>query len=80
MLDRRGVCISCHATVPDNDVAINLLSHVAKYSGTKIDNEKHKSILEKSVRWGAWGQVLLTVLAAVIGVWLFWKWRRHYRS
>ncbi len=79
MLDRRGVCMSCHATVPDNDLAINLLSHVAKYSNTTIDNDKHKSILNKSVRFGAWVQVLLVVLAIVAGIW-FWRRRKKTRG
>lgn len=76
MLDLRGVCISCHATEPDHDVAINLLSHVAKYSNTKIDNDKHKSILNKSVRFGAWGQLLLTILAMILAVFIFIKWKK----
>lgn len=73
-LDRRGVCISCHKTVPDKDLASNLLSHVAKYAGVEIDNDEHSSILNKSIRISAWIQVLLPILI-FIGIFIFW-WRR----
>jgi len=61
-LDRRGVCVSCHKTIPDKDLASNLLSHVAKYANVEIDNEGHSSILNKSIRLSAWVQVLAAVL------------------
>lgn len=61
-LDRRGVCMSCHQTVPDQSIAIDLLSHVAEYSGVEIDNDKHNQILNKSIRIAAWVQVLLVLL------------------
>ena len=80
MLDRRGVCLSCHATVPDNDVAINLLSHVAKYSGTTIDNDKHRSILKKSVRIAAWVQVLIGIALIVLIVWLLRRRKKRARA
>jgi len=57
-LDRRGVCLSCHKTIPEGDLATNLLSHVAKYADIEIDNEEHSGILSKSIRMSAWTQVL----------------------
>jgi hypothetical protein len=68
-LDRRGVCMSCHQTVPNNDLASDLLSHVAKYADVAIDNEKHNNILKKSIRISAWVQVLLGILG--VGLLLF---------
>ena len=67
-LDRRGVCLSCHKTIPDQDLAVSLMSHVAHYAGVKIDNKEHQSILSKLVFIGAWGQLLLGL---VIGFSLF---------
>ena len=67
-LDRRGVCLSCHKTIPDQDLAVSLMSHVAKYAGVKIDNKEHQSILSKLVFLGAWGQLLMGM---VIGLGLF---------
>lgn len=58
-LDRRGVCMSCHQTVPDNNIAVDLLSHVAKYGNVNIDNDEHDKILNKSIKLSAWAQILL---------------------
>jgi hypothetical protein len=52
-LDRRGVCLSCHKTVPDNDLATDLMSHVARYANVEIDNKTHWGILNKSIRISA---------------------------
>lgn len=71
-LDRRGVCLSCHKTIPDKDLAVSLMSHVAKYAGVKIDNSEHHSILSKLVFIGAWGQLLL-VLVVVFGTFFLGK-------
>lgn len=57
-LDRRGVCLSCHKSIPDEDVAISLISHMAKYASIEIDTETHASILSKSNHISAWVQVL----------------------
>jgi len=65
-LDRRGVCMSCHESVPDQSIAINLLSHVAEYGGVEIDNKKHQSILKKSIHLSAWFQVLLVILGGLL--------------
>lgn len=75
-LDRRGVCLSCHQTVPDEDIAINLMSHVAEFGGSEIDNEAHSAILNKSIRWSAWIQVLLGLGFLGLLVWLFLRVRR----
>ncbi len=57
-LDRRGVCLSCHQTMPNKDLAVSLMVHVKEYAGIKIDRKKHNSILHKLVLLGAWVQVL----------------------
>ncbi len=75
-LDRRGVCMSCHQTVPDEDVAIDLLSHVGKYSGLEIDNETHGDILNKSVRYAAWLQVLVPIVL-LLGAFIWWRRRKR---
>ncbi len=64
-LDRRGVCLSCHKTIPNEDFAVSLMSHVAKYSGIKIDNNEHKNILHKLLLIGAWGEALLGFLLGI---------------
>ena len=64
-LDRRGVCLSCHQTIPDKDLAVSLMSHTAKYAGVVIDNETHQGILHKILLLSAWTQVLLGLLVGV---------------
>lgn len=75
-LDRRGVCASCHATLPDGDLATSLLDHVATYGGVEIDNDYHQSILSKTTHIAAWVQVLGAIvgfLIVVLGGRYLWK-------
>jgi len=69
-LDRRGVCISCHQTVPKKDIATDILSHVAQYSGMEIDNKQHSKILNNSIKIAAWVEVLLMILGVISTVFL----------
>lgn len=78
-LDRRGVCLACHKEIPDGDMAIDLLSHVAKFGGLEIDNEMHSSLLHKSMLFTAWGQVLLGILLITAVVLLYYR-RRSKKS
>jgi hypothetical protein len=75
-LDRRGVCMSCHSTVPEGDLAIDLMSHVGKYANLDIDNEEHQGILNKSIRLSAWIQITLPFLLLFIAAIWFWKRKR----
>ena len=67
-LDRRGVCLSCHQTMPDKDLAVSLMVHIGEAAGIEIDNKMHRFILHKLVLLGAWVQVLLAVFIALIFV------------
>ena len=75
-LDRRGVCASCHATLPDGDLAVSLLDHVAEYADVEIDNAYHQSLLSKTTHLAAWTQVLGAVLVFLLGLFGLWKWRK----
>ncbi len=57
-LDRRGVCLSCHQEIPEQDLAVSLLTHIKETAGIEIDTKKHNDILHKLVLIGAWVQVL----------------------
>jgi len=67
-LDRSNVCLSCHKSVPDKDLAVSALHHVATMAGLKIDKKEHGSILNKILHIGAWVQVvgILFLLFVVI--------------
>ena len=77
-LDRRGVCLSCHQTIPDQDLAVSLMVHAAQVANVEIDKEMHTSILHKLVLFGAWSQVLLGVLIGFSVVFLILKIKRRH--
>ncbi len=79
-LDRRGVCLSCHKTIPDKDLASSLLSHVAEYANVKIDNEAHSDILNKSIITSAWAQVLLGLILILAPAYFFIRRRRKKKN
>ena len=58
-LDRSGVCMSCHKNIPDGDLAVSAIVHMAEMSGVEIDREEHGAILNKILLMGAWLQVLV---------------------
>lgn len=74
-LDRRGVCLSCHRDIPNGDLAVSAMAHIAKMAGVKVDTKEHSSILNKILHIGAWTQVLVPLLM-VLGVFYF-LWRRR---
>ena len=77
---REGTCIACHKEIPDNSAAINLLHHVAKYTGQLPNTEdEHSSLIHKIVLLSAWVQVLAAVLGLIGLVGAVWWWRRRRR-
>jgi hypothetical protein len=71
-LDRRGVCLSCHQSIPKGDLAISAMGHIAKMANIKIDNNMHKDILNKSTHISAWVQVGVPLAVGLFGIWFFW--------
>jgi len=78
-LDRRGVCISCHQSIPDQDLAVSLMSHVGEFAGMEIDNETHSGILHKNLRFSAWIQLILPILF-LVGIILWLSGKRLFRG
>lgn len=61
-MDRRGICLACHQEIPDQSLAVNLLHHVAKYTGQLPGNrDAHASLVHKILLLTAWGQAGLAV-------------------
>jgi len=80
-IDRQGICLSCHQEIPDRSLAVNLLHHVAEFTGQlPVTHDQHNSLLNKILLLAGWGQTAgmvgfpLAAMAAVI--WL----RRRRRS
>ncbi len=76
-VDRRGVCLSCHKEIPDEDLAVSLMVHTAEVAGVTIDNKTHRTILNKSLLISAWVQVLGGLLAGIAIA--YWWFRRRKR-
>ena len=57
-LDRRGVCLSCHKDIPEGNLAVSAMTHIAEMAEINIDNHEHQSILNKIVNLGAWVQIV----------------------
>jgi nitrate reductase cytochrome c-type subunit len=70
-LDRSGACLSCHKEMPDEDLAVSLIVHTAKYAGVTVDNALHKEIVNKSILLSAWVQVLGGLLFGGVVVYLY---------
>ena len=78
-LDRRGACLSCHKEMPNEDLAVSLMVHTAKFAGVTVDNSMHKSIVNKSILLSAWVQVLAGLFLGGGIVYLYMR-RRKQRN
>jgi hypothetical protein len=82
-MTREGTCIACHQEIPQNSIAINLLHHVAEYTGQlPKSNAQHAGLLNKIALVAAWTQVggaaLIPILGIAGAIWL--KRRRQEES
>ncbi len=58
MLERKGICLSCHKEIPDASLAVNILHHLAVATGQIPSTPKeHSSLVHKVVLLSAWVQV-----------------------
>jgi hypothetical protein len=78
-LDRQGACLACHQELPSNDLAVSLMVHTAKYAGVSIDNDMHKTIVNKSILLSAWVQVLGGLLIGLGGMYWYMRRRKQMR-
>jgi len=78
-LDRSGACLSCHKEIPNEDLAVSLMVHTAKFAGLKVDNEMHNMIVNKSILLSAWVQVLGGLVLGGGVVYLYMRRRRWMR-
>jgi hypothetical protein len=77
-ISREGVCLSCHASIPDGDLAIDLLHHVAEFSGQIPETaDEHAALSSKILHLAAWVQVLGAFLAGALVILLL---RRLFRG
>jgi hypothetical protein len=65
-LDRRGVCLSCHQDIPEGNLAVSAMTHIAQMAELNIDNKEHQSILHKVLNLGAWVQIFAVLAVFII--------------
>ena len=75
---REGVCIACHQEIPDGNLATSLMHHVGGALGMVPHTaDEHHALTHKILLVAAWGQLLGGVLAGVVGMAIFFAWRRR---
>jgi hypothetical protein len=72
-LDRRGVCFSCHKSIPDGNLAVSAMTHIAEMTELHIDNKEHMGILNKILNLAAWMQFSVGILIGTLFMILFYK-------
>lgn len=80
---RLGTCIACHQEIPENSAAINLLHHLAKFSGqVPKTNQQHAGLIHKIVLTSAWGQIIggAVLLFAILAGFAWWRRRNAVRT
>ncbi len=65
-LDRRGVCLSCHQSIPEGNLAVSAMTHIAEMAEIEIDNKEHQNILHKILNIGAYSQLIGSAIALVL--------------
>lgn len=75
-LDRRGACLACHQNIPDESLAVSLMTHMAEYAGVEITTKEHSSILHKILLLSAWVQVLAVFFFSAIFFFVLWWFKK----
>ena len=65
-LDRTGVCMACHQSLPAGDLAIDLLHHIKEVRGDSYDTKGHNNLVNKVLKTSAWGQLIIGLIIGVL--------------
>ena len=71
-LDRSGVCFSCHLDIPQGNLAVSALTHMADMVDVKIDNTMHKKIVNKSLNIAAWLQGVIGFIVTILCIYIIY--------
>ena len=81
LLEREGTCVACHQSLPDGDLAVSAMHHVAQMlDALPVDTDAHASLVHKIVRVAAWAQVLFAAGLLAAALLLLRGWRRLRRA
>ena len=72
-LDREGMCFSCHKIIPEGNLAMSAITHIANMADVNVDKKMHSDLLYKLLNLGAWFQVVVGMLAGMIIMIIFYK-------
>jgi len=72
-LDRRGICLSCHIEIPEGNLAVSAMTHIAEMAEISIDKKEHMRIVNKILNLAAWVQVIAGVLIGILLMYLFYR-------
>lgn len=78
-MSRQGACLACHKEIPKASLAVNLLHHVAKYTGQlPVTNTQHNALVNKITLLSAWVQAggIVGLPVAAIGIAVWWRRRK----
>ena len=80
-ISRDGTCLACHREIPEESLAVDLLHHVAEYTGDiPRTADAHSDLVHKIVLTAAWTNVLIgcvLIVGPVLGAVYFWRRRRR---
>ncbi|MCK5945267.1 MAG: cytochrome C, partial [Planctomycetes bacterium] len=81
LLTREGTCIACHQSLPDGDLAVSAMHHIAAMTDAlPVTADEHASLVHKVVRVAAWAQLLMIAAVLVGALLLLRGWRRLLRA
>ncbi len=80
-VDRQGSCIACHKSIPEKDLAVSVLTHIADVAKIKIDKKEHGNILSKVLLLSAWVQVTIgSIIILFIVYFIFFRKKKHKKG
>ena len=81
LLEREGTCVACHQSLPDGDLAVSAMHHMAQMlDELPVAPEAHASLVHKILRVAAWAQVLFAAGLVAAALLLLRAWRRLLRA
>jgi hypothetical protein len=71
--DRAGACIACHQNIPEGNLAVSAMAHMAEMADVKIDKKEHMNILSKILNLAVWVQVVVGIFVGILLMYLFYR-------